>query len=193
MRRKVMAIVSELKQVQRRDAAFSRVSRDQINLSRRQRDVSQRKIHLPHFSKFQSVRFRESRVTVGTRHEILTETRAPRTRVRRGVGNGFQVEVSRVGSSYQNRKRVFKTERRADLNVKLVGVFLFDLGVDGTRIGYGLMVQDRGECCSCVFGIDVESSADERVVGQITAEFETTLNRNATSLEHLRYDFGEQC
>jgi len=127
-----------------------------------------------------------------SRDEVLPEPGAPCVCVRRGVRDRFEIEFSCVRAAYQNRKRIFETERWADLDVKLVCVFLFDLVVDGPRISDGLVVQYCRVRRAGVFGVKIESAADERIVRKIPAEFETTLDGDAARFEHLRDDLCEQ-
>ncbi len=82
---------------------------------------------------------------------------------------------------------------RLTSTLNFVGVILFDLFVNGARIGDRRMMQDRGVRRAGVFGIEIERAADERFVRKVSAEFETPLDRNSARFEHLRDDLGEQC
>src|SRR6185295_17308570 len=122
----------------------------------RERDVSQREIHLAQFRKLQSVRFREARIAISARHEVLPETSPPMRRLRRCVGNRLQVEPPGIVPTHEDRKRVFVSERRAYFDLELVRILLFHLFINRTPIGDWRVMKYRSEGRAGVFGIEIE-------------------------------------
>src|SRR2546430_156242 len=104
---------------------------------------------------------RKAGIAIGARHEILAEAGAPLPRVRGGVRNRFQVEAPRVFAAHQNRERVIETKLRADFKVEFFRVFTLDLIVNSFRIGDRLMMKNRGESSTGVFGIEIDLSGSQ--------------------------------
>ena len=52
-------------------------------------------------------------------------------------------------------------------------VLAFDLIVDGSGIGDGLMMKNRRESCAGVFGIEIDLTGRQRRVRQVSSEIET--------------------
>ncbi len=107
---------------------------------------------------------RKARIAIGARHKILAEAGTPLRRVRGRIRNRFQIQAPRILTAHQNRERVIETKLRADFEVELFGVFTFDLIVDSFRIGDRLMMKNRGERCTGVFGIEIDLPGRQRGV-----------------------------
>src|SRR5580692_5685960 len=97
IRRKVMVVVFENKQIQSGNQAVRLVAGNQVHLLVFQSSREQAKIHdSRRLGKAQTVSCRETFVAVRTLHEFITKPCPPLRRVSRGLGNGLQSELSRI-------------------------------------------------------------------------------------------------
>src|SRR5262249_1837870 len=122
--RKVMAIVLELKEPELLYQAIGRVSCDQVDLLGSQGAIGKREVHLARRrGKLDSVCAHKTRVTVSSRHEVLTKPGAPLLRISSGLRNRLYAKLPRIVASDKYRERVVETQRIEPLSLKLVCIF----------------------------------------------------------------------
>src|ERR1051326_4291390 len=96
IRRKVVLVVFELHEVERRNSAVGRVAGDHVHLVRSQRGIGQVERHVAHVAKPQTVSARESGVAILSIDEVVTETSLPLRRMLCGIDR----KSTRLNSSH---------------------------------------------------------------------------------------------
>src|SRR5438874_7843482 len=87
-----MLVVFELEEIESGDQAVGRVAGYNVEIAGLERAIGEREVHFAWLAcKTEAISFRKSRITVGPRHEILSETRLPIFGERYGVGDSFQI------------------------------------------------------------------------------------------------------
>src|SRR5436190_5423434 len=101
----IMSVVLQLIQIKRRDEPVGRVAGDYIQLPGLKGFIRKREVHfLWLLCKGETVSLYKARIAVRTRHKILAKTSLPIRCQRNGVGDGFQVVLSRDIAADENCK-----------------------------------------------------------------------------------------
>ena len=177
--REVVAVVFEHRQVQSRDQAVGGVAGDQVNLAGLQGAGEQAEVHDSwRGGEVQTVGCGQAAVTVGALHELVAESGTPVGGVGGGLGDGSQVEAARVFAPDFDGEGVVETEGAADCQLEARRIFSLDAGVDVFFAAGRILFEDGGQGGAGVFRVDVDASAEDRLVADVAAgQVETALHR----------------
>ena len=177
--REVVAVVLEHRQIQRRDQAVGGVAGDQVNLAGLEGPGEQAEVHDSWGGgEMQTVGCGQAAVTVGPLHELVAESGAPVGGVGGGLGDGFKVQAAGVFAPDFDGEGVVETEGPADCEMEALGIFSLDAGVDVFFAAFRILFEDGGQGGAGVFRVDVDASAEDRLVADVAAgQVETALDR----------------
>ena len=115
-----MAIVFQNEQVQRGDQSISGISCCEVHLLVLERAGQQAQVHDARgLGEAQAVGCRQTLVTIGTFHELVTETGAPLRSVGGGLGDSLQAQATRVFAADLDGEGVIESESLPDLEIEI--------------------------------------------------------------------------
>ena len=193
VRREVVAVVFELKEIKTVDQPRRGITGDEIDLPGRERAVAEREIHdLRRTAKSQSVGLRQAGISIRPFHELVTKPRSPFRRDSGRIVDGVEVFRPGIGAADEDRERVVVAERR-EQRASAVCVELAYLSEHGLRIFDDRPPEDRGQRGAGVLDVDVDLAGRERAVAdERAAKIQLASHRQSRlTLDRLRDDLTQ--
>src|SRR5579871_183929 len=170
VRRKIMPVVLQHEQIQRRNQSIGRVSRGDVNHVLLESAGQQSQIHHAWSrGKMQSVRGRQSAIPVRPFHELVAKSGAPLRGISRGLRQRLNIQAARLFPTNLHRKRVVESQRRTERQRKPPFVFVLHPLIDRALVSDGFLFQDGRYSRSRVFGIHIDSSRQHCLLADVSA------------------------
>jgi hypothetical protein len=179
VRREIVTIVFQHKQVEGRDQAIGSIARDQIDLLLLERTRKQAKIHdARRLSEVKAVSGGESLEAVRTFHELIAESSPPMRRICRRLRDRVEMQMPRILTTNFDRERVIKSEWWTEIKTESLGIFSLNALIHLLRRTLRIFFQDGGKSSSRVFGINVNPASEHCLLADKgSRQIETALYR----------------
>src|ERR1700674_5274838 len=194
VRRKVMMVVLQYNEVERRNQSIGIVAGNDIDLPFFECPRNQAEIHnARRFREAQAVAGDQTFVAIGTLHELIPKARPPLWRKRSGFGQRLKVQLARVLAADHHRKGVVKAKRRPDAETELCFIALLHVLIDILFVAARLLFKNCRQCRARIFRIDIDSSGEDCLVAdECASQVETAFHRQmSTGFDDLREQFSE--
>ena len=191
VRRKIMPVIFQHEQVERRDEAVGVVARNQIDLLLFERSGDQTEIHdARRLRKAQAVGCDQALVAVRPLHEFVSKTSPPLWRIGRSLGDGAQVEFARIIAANHHRKSVVESQRRTEREAEPAFIALLHTLIDILLVAARLLFENGGQGRAGVFGIEVDASGKDGLMAnkgsrQIKTALDVQMSRDSITCANI--------
>src|ERR1700683_1557969 len=159
-----------------------------------QSSIEQPEIHDPRRrGKFQTVRARESRVTVRAFHEFVAKSGAPLVRRTAQLRSPLQPQLPSVRASYNDGKSIVEAKRRQNVERKSLRVFGTNPLKHGLWVAFHGILQDRRQRRPRILPIRIDEARQQCLLADVAAgEVEAALHfQVCVRFDLLREEFAE--
>src|SRR5580692_3912718 len=191
--RKIMMVVLQHHEVERRNQSIGIVAGNQINLPVFERTSNQSQIHdARRRREAQAVTGDQTLVSIGTLHEFVSKTGAPLRSKRSRLRQRLQLQPSSILAADHHRKSVVKSKRWSHAEAELFIALLY-APINLLLIAAWLLFENRRQRRARVFRVDVDSSGENRLLAdECASKIKATLHQQmSSSFDDLREKFSE--